>query len=147
MTEETWTITASPDQWLAVNAYAGWSWDGGTERFGVLLADTSLLPEEVASEAFVDRRGRVGLRGFARPVVEHDQGWQHLASELDRMQTTNRSPDAVFEGHTLEITFSMHVLPPRAGGRRLTPFVALPVSLIRILSQQEQANGQEAQPA
>lgn len=147
MTEETWTITARPDQWLFVNAYVGFSFENKAERFGIVLQDVSLLPEEVANEAFVDRNGRVRLNGFTRPAVEHDLGWEHLAEELRRVEACNRSPDAVFEGHTLEITFSMYTLPPRPNGRYSTPFVVLPVQQIRILSQQEATGEQEAQPA
>lgn len=131
---ETYTITATPGQWRFINAYQGHDLTAsGRERFGVVLTDASLLPEEVANEVRTSRNGNVYLSSFRPPVVEHFAGWEALEQDLRRMAATNRRPDDLFEGQTLQITFFLALIPPRPGSSYTTPLVTLPVTLIRIV--------------
>lgn len=139
MTDETWTITVPPEQWLYVSAYEGHSFNNKAERFGIVLTDTSLLPEEIANEVYTNRRGHAPLKGFVRPAVEHHLGWEHLATELRRMDATNRAPDDIFAGQTLEVTFSMVIWRPQPGSKYTSPLVILPVHTIKILPPSEKS--------
>lgn len=145
MRDDTFTVIATPEQWAYVSAYEGYSFDGRAERFGVTLTDPSLLPEEIAAEAYTDKRGGVPLKSYWKPAVEHYAGWEHLELELRRMEAGNRSPDDLFEGHTLELTITPHILPVKPGYN--TPLLILAVSLIKILAPAETANGEAPQPA
>lgn len=130
----TYTITARPGEWRFINAYEPWdmrAWPDRRPRYSVVLADASLLPEEIANEVRVSRWG-VYLNGWNPPAVEHFEGWEKLEAELRRMEATNRPKDALFEGAVVDITFSQHIVPPR--GPYTTPLLTLPVSLIKIVA-------------
>jgi hypothetical protein len=131
---DTYTITLKPEDWLFVNAYQGVDFaETGKERYGVVIRDVSLLPEEIGNEAYVSSRGHVYLTGFKRPAVEHYEGWEKLESELRRMEATNRAPDHLFDGATLEVDFALYVRDPVPGSRWTTPLVMLPVTRIKIV--------------
>jgi hypothetical protein len=136
-TPEPYVITAKPDQWRFINAYDPFDFGGsGRPRFSVVLTDASLLPEEVANEANVSKSGAVYMTSFSRPAVEVCEqfgDWHFLEQELRRMEVTNQRPDALFKGATIEITFDVRRLEPRANSRFTTPLTILPVSKIMIV--------------
>lgn len=129
-----YTITVWPDDWIKVNAYeARFVFADGDPKFAVGLRDASLLPEEIANDAHTSKNGSVWMTSRFRPQVEHYDGWEALEQELRRMAATNQSPDALFDGHTLEIEFTVFIREPDRHSRFTTPLMMLPVRRIKIL--------------
>lgn len=141
MTAETLTLTVRPGEWCFVHAYEPHSFAPDQRPFyGVSIKPASLLPEEIAQELYVSRKGYATLKGYFPPVVDHVEGWEKLESELRRMEATNRPRDALFENAVLRLDYSVYVRPAIPGSRFDTPMMLLPISRITILGYDEKGS-------
>lgn len=150
MTLEPFTITAKPGQWRYISAYEPWSIVREyAAKYSVALADTNLLPEEIANEVHVTKKGYVYAKTDVPPQIQHFEGWEKLESELRRMRASNLKPDDLFDGAILEITIQPYIMPARPDRGFHEQALLLAPLLIKIVGYEdasEAASGDDKGP-